>query len=84
MKKFHLETEHIVDTYVKEISSLLELAVPLWHSGLTMKQSRDIERVQKTALYIIGESNMDYNVACTLAELEPLDCRREQICLKFA
>ena len=27
---------------------------------------------------------MDYNVACTLAELEPLDCRREQICLKFA
>ena len=43
MKKFHLETEHIVDTYVKEIRSLLELAVPVWHSGLTMKQSRDIE-----------------------------------------
>ena len=85
MKKFHLETEHIVDTYVKEIRSLLELAVPVWHSGLTMKQSRDIERVQKTAFYIIfGESYMDYNVACTLAELEPLDCRREQICLKFA
>ena len=26
---------------------------------------------------------MDYNVAYTLAELEPLDNRREQICLKF-
>jgi hypothetical protein len=85
MKNFHLDTEYLVDTYVKEIRSLLEMAVPVWHSGLTKKQSRDIERVQKTALYIIfGESYLDYNVACTLAELEPLDSRRGQICLKFA
>ena len=61
------------------------MAVPVWHSGLTKKQSKDIERVQKTALYIIfGENYHDYDVACTLAEIEPLDVRREQLCLKFA
>ena len=85
MKIFKLDTEYIIDTYNKEIRSLLEMAVPVWHSGLTKKQSKDIERVQKTALYIIfGENYHDYDVACTLAEIEPLDVRREQLCLKFA
>ena len=70
---------------MKEVRSLLEMAVPVWHSGLTKKQARDIERVQKTALYIIfGENYFDYDVACTIAELEPLEMRREQLCLKFA
>ena len=86
MKTFHVDTEHLVDTYAKEIRSLLVLAVPVWHSSLTKKQCRDIERVQKTALFIIFgvENYIDYNVACTLAELDPLNLRREQICLKFA
>ena len=85
MKMYKLDTEHIIDTYTKEVRSLLEMAVPVWHSGLTKKQSRDIERVQKTALYIIfGENNFDYDVACTIAEIEPLEMRREQLCLKFA
>ena len=85
MKNFKLDIEYLLDTYTKEIRSLLELAVPVWHSGLTVKQSRDIERVQKTALYIIlGDSHLNYDVACTLAEIEPLNIRREQLCLKFA
>ena len=49
LKKYNLGIEHICDTYIKEIRSLLELAVHVWHSGLTVKQSRDIERVQKIA-----------------------------------
>ena len=43
----------ILDVYVKEVRSVLELAVPAWHSGLTIKQSADIERVQRVAVYII-------------------------------
>ena len=59
MTKFELDIENICDTYVKEIRSLLELAVPVWHSGLTIKQSNDIERVQKVALFIIlGETTL--------------------------
>ena len=53
MKIYKLDTEHLVETYMKEVISLLEMAVPVWHSGLTKKQAREIERVQKNALYII-------------------------------
>ena len=85
MKKSKLDTEILLDTYTKEIRTILELAVPVWHSGLTLKQTRDIERIQKTALYIIlEESYLDYDVACTLLGIEPLNLRRDQLCLKFA
>jgi hypothetical protein len=61
------------------------LAVPVWHSGLTVKQASDIERVQKTALHIIlGEDFINYDVACTIAEIEPLGIRWEELCLNFA
>lgn len=85
MRTFDLDIEYICDTYVKEIRSILELAVPVWHSGLTVKLSRDIERVQKIALFIIlGENYLNYDVACTLMSIEPLSMRREQLCLNFA
>ena len=62
-----------------------ELAVPVWHSGLTKQQSAEIERVQKTALRIIlGEDFTNYEVACTLFGVEPLEYRRVQLCLNFA
>ena len=85
LKLFQLDIEHICDTYVKEIRSILELSVPVWHSGLTAKQSRDIERIQKIALFIILEDNfINYEVACTLLSIEPLYLRREKLCLNFA
>ena len=85
MKNIGLEAEHIYDTYIKEIRSVLELAVPVWHSGLTKKLSTDIERVQKIAFRIIlGEDYGDYDIACTLLETETLEMRRERLCLKFS
>ena len=53
MKKIGLEVEHISDTYIKEIRSVLELAVPVWHGGLTRKLSGDIERIKKVAFKVI-------------------------------
>ena len=76
--------------YTKEIRSLLELAVPAWHSGLTFKQSTDIERVQKVAVQIIlsdcstGKSDFTYDMALVVLNLEPLYVRRERLCLSFA
>ena len=85
MKNIGLEAEHIYDTYIKEIRSVLELAVPVWHSGLTKKLSSDIERVQKIAFRIIlGEDYGDYDIACTLLETETLEMRRERLCIKFS
>ena len=45
MKLLKLDEDIILDTYMKEIRSILEVALPVWHGGLTVKQSRDIERV---------------------------------------
>ena len=77
MKNIGLEAEYIFDTYIKEIRSVLELAVPVWHSSLTKKLSNEIERVQKIAFRIIlGDHYNDYDVACTLLETETLEMRR--------
>ena len=46
MKVSDVEPSIICDVYIKEIRTLLELAV-------TQTQSEDIERVQKVAVYII-------------------------------
>ena len=45
--------EDLVDIYVKQIRSVLDLAVPVWHSGITLIEQVDIERIQKSAAHII-------------------------------
>ena len=85
LKKFNMEISKLADVYKKEIRCLLEYAVPVWHSSLTIKQSNQIERVQKEAFRIILEHNyINFEVACTLLVMEPLDIRRVQLCLTFA
>ena len=85
LKHMNMSTSFLVDVYTKEVRSTLEQAVPIWNASLTVQQVRAIERVQKTALYIILDKRyINYESACTLANLEPLDARREGICLNFA
>ena len=90
MKILDIEPYVILDVYLKEIRSVLELAVPACHSGLTQKQSADIERVQKVAVTIIlsdsktGICNYSYNMGLVILDLEPLEVRREKLCIKFA
>ena len=90
MKKLDVEPLVILDVYNKEIRSILELAVPAWHSGLTVKQGADIERVQRVALHIIlsdsvtGKCELTYDMALVTLGLEPLDARRDKLCYSFA
>ena len=59
MKKSGLTLAELIDAYIKEVRSLLEMAVPVWHSGLTKEESHQIERVQKAALIaIIGQKDL--------------------------
>ena len=51
--EFNLDIKTLFDVYCKEIRSILEMAVPVWHSGLTKKQSMEIERIQKLAFRLI-------------------------------
>ena len=45
--------DDLLDVYTKQIRSVLELAVPVWQSGLKQAQKLEIERVQKSALHIV-------------------------------
>ena len=74
----------LLDVYQKQVRSVLELAVPAWHPGLTQDECSDIERVQRAALCIIlGEDYSCYNSALEAVQLNSLANRREALCLKF-
>ena len=46
LSEFGLNIWTIFYVYCKEIRSILEIAVPVWHSGLTQKRSMELERIQ--------------------------------------
>ena len=63
--------------FTKKVKSLLEIAVPAWHCGLTASQSDKIERVQKTAMRIIFEESLPSAQARNIIDFELLLERRE-------
>ena len=72
------------DVHTKEVRSILEQAVPVWHSGLTKQQAGDIERIQKIAFKIIlGGKYVNYQLACKMLSAQTLEMRRIKLCLKF-
>ena len=82
---FQLDIYTLFDVYCKEVRSILEMAVPVWHAGLTNKQTADIEKVQKLAFRIIlRDKYVSYQVACATFSALTLAERRLQICSKFA
>ena len=85
MNKLNLDIHQMFDVYIKEVRSVLELAVPVWHPGLTQKQSEDIERIQKVAFKIILHTDYaNYHTACKVYEAQTLELRREKLCLNIA
>ena len=85
LKRLGAKDEDLVDVYCKQVRSLLEHAVPVWHSGLTGENRLDIERVQKSALCIIlGQNYRSYRSAMRQLQLETLFTRRNKLCTKFA
>ena len=85
MLNFNLDLNQLYDVYCKEIRSILELAVPVWHSGLTKQQTSEIESIQKIAFRIILQDRfVDYKAACALFSAQTLNDRRLKLCSKFA
>ena len=71
--------------YTQRVRSVLEMAVPVWHPGLTLSDKIDIERVQKSACHVIlGNNYNTYLEALDALGLEDLHSRREQLCTTFA
>ena len=62
----------------------MEFSSVVWHSSLTDKQFKSLERCQAVALRIIlNESYVSYDAACEMAHLEKLFTRRSNRCLDF-
>ena len=57
LKKLGASIEDLKDVYCKQVRSILEFGTPVWNPGLTKEQVADIERVQKSFLYIILEKD---------------------------
>ena len=85
LMEYDIDTPTLFDVYCKEIRSILEMAVPVWHSGLTKKQSMEIEQIQKLAFRLILRNDyVNYQLACSTFAALTLAERRIQICRKFA
>jgi hypothetical protein len=64
LSKIGAAREDLLDVFIKQIRSVLELAVPAWQSSISQAEKIDIERVQKSACHIIlGENYESYRSA---------------------
>ena len=85
MKRLHLDSNIKFEYYLKEIRPTLEYAVPVWNSGLSSGQVKQLERVQKIALKVIlGPAFTSYSEACSRFNIESLAARRYKLCVNFA
>ena len=57
LKAARANKEEICDVNCKHVQSLLDYAAIVWHFALTIENSADIKRVQKSALSIILGTN---------------------------
>ena len=74
----------LVDTYIKQIRSILEYGVAVWHSSITLEQRLQIERVQATCMRVIlGHEYQSAGSARQKLKLDKLENRRSSICQKF-
>ena len=63
----------------------LESNCPVYHSMITKEQNDDIERLQKILLRIILKDNYtSYHLAWKHLNIQTLEQRRADLCLKFA
>ena len=85
LKNLGASIENLIDVYIKQIRSVLELAVPVWHPSLTVVDKVGIERVQRAALQVIlGYDYRSYASALEVSNLSTLEDRRKKLCSKFA
>ena len=83
--KFTSNISDLKHIYMSFIRSKLESSAVVWHSSLSEKNRRDLERVQKSAIKIIlNKYYSSYEDALKTLKLDTLEKRREILCLKFA
>ena len=82
---FGTSREEKKNIYILYIRSILEQSCVVWNNSLTAENCQDLERIQKTAVRIIlGKQFENYEEALEKIDLQPLNVRRNELCLKFA
>ena len=85
LKRFGFNCDELKIVYSGYVRPIMEYADSVWHAGLTVKQSNNIERIQKRACRIIlGHNYISYDNALKSCELDTLFDRRVSHCHKFA
>ena len=84
MKKLGLDEQSICNFWKAEGRVHLEPASAVWTSGLTVQQSRKLQRVQNRAVAAFSDKREDPKISALRLKLEPLDARRQKLALKFA
>ena len=83
--KFTSNINDLKRVYLTYILNLLDQSAVIWHSSLSKKNERDLERIQKVAVkMILGKSYLNYNDGLQKLRLKKLNLRRQNICLNFA
>ena len=84
IRNLNLTVSQMTDVYIKEVRSVLEMAVPVWHPSITRRESSEIKGVQRVALRIIlGTKHTSYHAACQYLSIDTLEKRHEKLCLNF-
>ena len=66
----------LVDVFVKQIRSVVEFGVPVWHSSITKMERNEIERVQRSFCKILlGDKYVSYSQSLSILKLETLETR---------
>ena len=77
--------DQLLKVFQTRVRSILEFAAPVFSSGLTQDQSRQVEMVQKKAFAVIlGKEYRSYEAALLTLEQERLDSRRLTLSYNFA
>ena len=85
VKSFGLSREEMKNIYILFVRSILEQSATVWHSLLSNQNREDLERVQKSAVrLILGNQYKGYRKSLQILEMENLDDRRKELCLRFA
>jgi len=73
----------LLNFYCSVIRPVLEYASPVWHSSLTVAQTKALEYLQKRAMTIMFSGGIDCTTCLIIAGVDTLAARCEYLTKRF-
>ena len=85
LRRFGVPSDDLISVYMGYVRTICEYAAPVWHSSITVDQSKPLERIiQKRACCIILSSKYEsYTETLNRLELQTLEDRRLHLSHRF-